>query len=426
MARKLRPKGTQGCAILGVMNAIFSGLKVIDCASVIAAPTAAMMLGDFGADVIKIEQPGDGDMLRMLSHVPTTPEAGNDWFWQLDGRNKRGLCLDLKQPKGMDILRRLVAQCDVFITNHPANVRDSLGLNYQDLAPLNETMIYASLTAYGEHGPERDRKGFDQLAYWARSGLMDLMRAPNTPPTQGLPGMGDHPTGVALYASIVTALLHRERTGEGGMVHTSLLANGLWSAAGVAQGVLAGGDMTAYRENNLSNLAMLRPYQASDGRWLQFNMIRNEELLSLLLAAMEAIELLADSRFSDMEAMWIHREAFGDELQTRISSKTSDEWLEVFAAFDLPVNRIALVEEVLNDPQISANAMAVPPSDSSIDVPLLINHPINVEHLNKVGPVRAPALGEHSKQILSELGVAEAEIDELLNDGVVVSTPPPS
>ncbi|MEC9155113.1 MAG: CaiB/BaiF CoA-transferase family protein [Pseudomonadota bacterium] len=408
------------------MDTIFSDLKVIDCASVIAAPTAAMMLGDFGADVIKIEQPGDGDMLRMLSHVPTTPEAGNDWFWQLDGRNKRGLCLDLKHPKGMVILHRLVAQCDVFITNHPASVRNSLGLNYEDLAPLNETMIYASLTAYGEQGPERDRKGFDQLAYWARSGLMDLMRAPDTPPTQGLPGMGDHPTGVALYAAIVTALLHRERTGEGGRVHTSLLANGLWSAAGVAQGVLAGGDMTAYRDDNRTYSAMLRPYQASDGRWLQFNMIRNEELLSLLLAAMEAIELMADPRFGDMEALWTHRQAFGDELQSRIGNKTSDEWLEIFAAFDLPVNRVALVEDLLNDPQVSANAMAETPSDPSIEVPVLINHPINVDHLNKVGPVRAPSLGEHSKQILSELGVAEAEVDELLSDGVVVSTPPPS
>ena len=408
------------------MDTIFSDLKVIDCASVIAAPTAAMMLGDFGADVIKIEQPGDGDMLRMLSHVPTTPEAGNDWFWQLDGRNKRGLCLDLKHPKGMAILHRLVAQCDVFITNHPASVRNSLGLNYEDLAPLNETMIYASLTAYGEQGPERERKGFDQLAYWARSGLMDLMRAPDTTPTQGLPGMGDHPTGVALYAAIVTALLHRERTGEGGRVHTSLLANGLWSAAGVAQGVLAGGDMTAYRDDNRTYSAMLRPYQASDGRWLQFNMIRNEELLSLLLAAMEAIELMADPRFGDMETLWTHRQAFGDELQSRIGNKTSDEWLEIFAAFDLPVNRIALVEDLLNDPQVSANAMAVTPSDPSIKVPVLINHPINVDHLNKVGPVRAPSLGEHSKQILSELGVAEAEVDELLSDGVVVSTPPPS
>ena len=170
------------------MTHIFSGLKVIDCATVIAAPTAAMMLGDFGADVIKIEQPGDGDMLRMLSHVATTPEAGNDWFWQLDGRNKRGLCLDLKHPNGMAVLHRLVAECDVFITNHPANVRDSLGLNYADLAPLNKSMIYASLTAYGEAGPERERKGFDQLAYWARSGLMDLMRAPTHHPLKDFRG----------------------------------------------------------------------------------------------------------------------------------------------------------------------------------------------------------------------------------------------
>lgn len=405
------------------MTHIFTGLKVIDCATVIAAPTAAMMLGDFGADVIKIEQPGEGDMLRMLSHVATTPEAGNDWFWQLDGRNKRGLCLDLKHPEGMAVLRRLVAECDVFITNHPANVRDSLRLNYADLAPLNKSMIYASLTAYGELGPERERKGFDQVAYWARSGLMDLMRAPGTPPTQGLPGMGDHPTGVALYASIVTALLHRERTGEGGLVHTSLLANGLWSAAGVAQGALAGGDIAEYRDDNLIDPAMLRPYQASDGRWLQFNMIRNEEMLSLLFAALDAMDLLADPRFGNLENMWTHRQALGDELQSRISSKTSDEWLTVFADFSLPINRMGVIEELSSDAQVLENDMATIPEDESIDVPLIINHPINVAHLPKVGPVRAPAQGEHSRQILGELGMTDVEIESLLSDGAVIATP---
>ncbi|MFP6837053.1 MAG: CoA transferase, partial [Pseudomonadales bacterium] len=152
---------------------LFSGLKVIDCATVIAAPAAAMMLADFGADVVKIEQPGGGDMLRLLSDIATTPDAGNDWFWQLDGRNKRSVALDLKSDEGMEILRKLVAGCDVFITNQPYSVRESLGLRYEDLGPLNPKMIYASLTAYGERGPERNRKGFDQLAYWARSGLMD-------------------------------------------------------------------------------------------------------------------------------------------------------------------------------------------------------------------------------------------------------------
>ena len=170
---------------------LLSGLKVLDVATVIAAPAAAMMLADFGADVIKIEQPGDGDMLRSIKDVPETPEAADDYMWQMDCRNKRGMVLDLKTPAGIEVLHKLVAQCDVFITNHPYPVRESLGLTYEDLRPLKPDMIYASLTAYGEKGPERDRKGFDQLAYWARSGLMDLMRAPGTPPVQGLSGMGD-------------------------------------------------------------------------------------------------------------------------------------------------------------------------------------------------------------------------------------------
>ena len=168
---------------------LLSGLKVVDCATVIAAPAAAMMLADFGADVIKIEQPGEGDMLRMLSGIRGF-ETESNWFWELDGRNKRSIALDLKSEQGMEVLHKLVQECDVFITNQPYGVRESLGLTYEALRALNDSMIYASLTAYGEKGPERDRKGFDQLAYWARSGLMDLMRAPDTRPTQGLPVWG--------------------------------------------------------------------------------------------------------------------------------------------------------------------------------------------------------------------------------------------
>ena len=260
---------------------LFSSLKVLDVATVIAAPAAAMMLADFGADVIKVEPPGVGDMLRIIKDVPA-PEGADDYMWQMDGRNKRGIVLNLKTPEGMEVLHKLVAACDVFITNQPHGVRESLGLTYEDLKPLRPDMIYASLTAYGEEGPERYRKGFDQLAYWARSGLMDLMRAEGTPPTQGLAGMGDHPTGVAIYAGIVTALLHRERTGEGGMVQTSLLANGLWSCSAIVQGVMAGGAAGQFRENRKTPSAMMRVYRCSDDRWLQLNMVRNEELLSLL------------------------------------------------------------------------------------------------------------------------------------------------
>ncbi|MDB9845557.1 CoA transferase [Acidimicrobiales bacterium] len=213
-----------------------------------------------------LEQPLAGDMCRVLSEIDSTPDGNGDWFWQMVGRNKRGLVLDMKSPDGREVVRRLVTDADVFITIHPYPVREALGLTYDVLRAVNPRLIYASLTAYGESGPERDRKGFDQLAYWARSGLMDLMREPDTRPTQGLPGMGDHPTAVALYAAIVTALLHRERTGEGSMAHTSLLANGLWSAAGIAQGAMAGADMAAYRETNRVYQPMLRPYRAGADR----------------------------------------------------------------------------------------------------------------------------------------------------------------
>jgi crotonobetainyl-CoA:carnitine CoA-transferase CaiB-like acyl-CoA transferase len=402
-----------------VSDYLFSGLKVIDCATVIAAPAAAMMLADYGADVIKIEQPGEGDMLRMLGDIPTTPYADSDWFWQLDGRNKRGVALDLKQPAGMEILRKLVAGCDVFITNQPYSVRESLGITYEDLKPLNPGMIYASLTAYGEKGPERKRKGFDQLAYWARSGLMELMREPGTRPTQGLPGMGDHPTGVALYAGIVTALLNRERSGEGSLVETSLLANGLWSAAGIAQGAMADGDMPLYRSLNESPPAMMLPYQTLDGRWLQFNMIRNEDLQSLLFVALEVPEILADARFSSQELMFENRELLGLELQNIIEQQTAKHWLTIFDAFDLPVNLVALVEESKTDPQVLQNQMVVAPEDDRIKTPLIIEHPIQISNVPKVGPICAPALGEHTNEVLADLGYTVEQVTRLRESGVI-------
>ena len=399
---------------------LFAGLKVIDAASVIAAPAAAMILGDLGADVIKIEQPGKGDMLRMLSRLPGLQARGKDWFWQMDGRNKRSLTLDLKAKRGQEVLRKLVAGCDVFITNQPYGAREALGLTYDDLKPLNPRLIYASLTAYGERGPERYRKSFDQLAYWARSGLMDLMREPGTRPTQGLPGMGDHPTGVALYAGIVTALLQRERTGVGGMAHTSLLANGLWSAAGVAGGAMAGGDMAGYREASATPSALMRVYKASDGRWLQFNMVRNEELLSLLFTGLDALHLLADERFATADDMWRNRGALGDALAAIVAGKPSAQWLAIFDELEVPVNRIAVVEEAVADEQVLANEIAAPPpSDKGIDMPLLLNHPVKVTSAPSVGPRRGPDLGEHTSDILAELGYDAAAIDAMRKDGVV-------
>jgi len=249
---------------------------------------------------------------------------------------------------------------------------------------------------------------------------MELMREPDTLPTQGLPGMGDHPTAMSVYAGIVTALLQRERTGEGGEVCTSLLANGLWSASCIAQGAMAGADMRAYRERNRVPPVMLRPYRARDGRWLQFNMVRTEELLWLMFAAMEAIELLEDPRFATPEAMHENRHALGERIQEIIETRTSEAWLEAFAAMEVPVNRIAEIEETASDPQVRANAMAVAPEEGSgIDSPYVVNHPLQVSNARQVGPRKAPALGEHAEEILRELGYGPQEIQTLREKGAL-------
>ncbi|HEY1425811.1 MAG TPA: CoA transferase, partial [Caulobacteraceae bacterium] len=179
---------------------LFGDLLVIDCASYVAGPAAATIMSDFGARVIKIEPPGEGDGYRSLIKY----RAGDDvidYFWTFDSRNKQSLAIDLKTPEARALLDALIRKADVFLTNYPFPTRERLRLRAEDVMPLNRRLIYASLTPYGEHGPQRDRTAFDATAWWSRSGLMDMVRATGeTEPALSMPGMGDHPTAMAMYA----------------------------------------------------------------------------------------------------------------------------------------------------------------------------------------------------------------------------------
>jgi crotonobetainyl-CoA:carnitine CoA-transferase CaiB-like acyl-CoA transferase len=265
---------------------LFEDLVVLDCASFIAGPAAATIMADFGARVVKIEPPGIGDSLRQVRHTPGFPLCDQDYFWLLDNRSKQGLALDLKHEDGQRVLREMVARADVFITNFPAPIRERLRLTADDLTPLNPRLIYASLTPYGEQGPERDSTGYDATAWWARSGLMDAVRAsPDHPPASSVPGMGDHPTSVALFGAIMAALYRRERTGKGGHVSTSLLANGLWSFGSFMQAHLCEAEFKP-RPPRGQRGALAEFYRCRDGRWFLLAILNQAREWPLLLQAL--------------------------------------------------------------------------------------------------------------------------------------------
>ncbi len=403
----------------GTGDYLFSGLKVLDVGSWIAGPVAGTILADFGADVIKVEMPGIGDAYRNLSSMPMFPQAEENYMWQMDARNKRSLSLNLKSQEGMQILHRLIQNCDVYITNNPLPMRRSLKLRYEDLQALNPAMIYASLTAYGEEGPDKDREGFDLVAYWSRSGMMDLIRSGDSAPAQSLPGMGDHPSAVSLYAGIVTALLNRDRTGKGCQVHTSLLANGLWSASCIAQAGFAGGDFGTYRTARSTPLFARTLYETRDLRWLQFNMVRTQQEFEQLLHAVGLSSLLEDERFASEEGRYTHSGLLVRLFQDLISERNSDEWLAIFSAQSINASRVAVIEEIVNDPQIRLNDMVKRVEASDVNMPHMIDHPVKVDGIEKVDLKRAPDLGEHSEDILQELGYDDADIASLRERGVV-------
>ena len=278
------------------MTRLLDGIRVIDAANFIAGPVSTTVMADFGADVIKIEPPtGDIYRVRGAGYVP----SAYNYPWIVDNRTKRSVAIDLRTPDGQELLHRLVRDVDVFVTNAPLDSRARLRVRYEDLAPLNARLIYASISAYGETGDEASKPGFDSIALWARTGLMDLVRAsPDVPPARSLPGMGDHPTGMSLFAGIMAGLYHRERTGRGTMVATSLLANGLWMNAIPVQGILCGArtEVRPPREDAISALANL--YRCRDGRWFMLTITGDERHWESFARGIGREDLMTDPRFA--------------------------------------------------------------------------------------------------------------------------------
>jgi len=396
------------------VTGLFSDLLVIDCASYIAGPAAATILSDFGARVIKIEPPGAGDSYRSLIRLLDQDPAVN-FYWILESRNKESLALDLKQPGAQAVLRSLIARADVFITNFPGPIRERLGITAGEVLRLNPRLIYASMTPYGEDGPEKDRTAYDTTAWWARSGLMDGVRAHAGAETSTtLPGMGDHPTAMSLFAGIVSALYRRERTGTGGSVSTSLMANGLWSNAAYTQAALCGVDL-APRPPRGERSPLGEPHRTADDRLIMLVIVNHEREFPLLAGALGRQDWLSDPRFASHEARLVHSAALVAELDAVFARASLSEWRTRLTAAGVTFGVVARTTDHADDEQMRVNGML--PEIEHAGGLRTVDSPIRIDGETKRTPRMAPALGEHTRALLCELGWAEEEISALIRSG---------
>jgi formyl-CoA transferase len=395
-------------------ESLFAGLKVIDCASWIAGPAAATILSDFGADVIKIEPPGAGDPWRASTPIPGRP---TDYYWQLTSRNKRSLAIDLKHADGLAVLYRLIAQADVFVTNFPLPVRERLKIAASDLMPLNPRLIYASLSAYGEEGEEAARTGYDSTAYWARTGLMDMVRASeDVDPARSVPGMGDHPSATALYAAIVTALYRREKTGKGGIARSSLLQNGVWANGCFIQTRLFGEHVPLRPPRELAPNPLANHYRCRDGRWFIMALFNEQRQLTGFLEAIGCAHLAADPRFATVATRKQHARELVAMLDEVFAQRDLAEWREILLAAGVTFGAVGTVDEAGSDEQMRKIGALVPFADGR---GLTVASPFHLDGETKVPPRRAPSVGQHTEEVLAEAGCSADDIRRLRESGVL-------
>ncbi|MDA0159922.1 CoA transferase [Solirubrobacter ginsenosidimutans] len=399
-------------------ESVLAGVKVLDAASFIAGPAAAAVLADFGAEVIKLEPPA-GDLSRVLSSVPPCPRARANYSWELTNRNKRSVAIDLKAPTATEVLSRLVGWADVVITNFPHGTREKLHLGYEEVSGWNPHVIYADVTGFGDAGPDAALPGFDLTAYWARSGLLASTRDAGAPPTVPIPGSGDYAAAMSLCAAIATALYHRERTGQGMSVGTSLLAAGVWSAGTFVAGALAGGTSFGAHDPAAPTNPLINPYQSADGRWLM--LVVSPPHWPGLAAAVGYPSLPEDPRFADAERIARNSATLTELLDTAFRSQPLAHWREVLDRAHITYGVVQTPEEAAADPQLRANGVVVP-LDGDDDLTETISSPITLRGRGKTPARRAPAIGEHNDDVLGELGFDRADIARLRAAGVIPST----
>lgn len=396
-------------------NGPLTGLKIIELAHIMAGPVCGQLLADMGADVIKVEKTPGGDDTRRM--VPPEVDGESAAFMILN-RNKRGTAINLKSAAGKGVVRRLLSSADVVIENYRVGTMERLGLGYESLRQQNPGLIYCQITGFGRTGPYADRPGFDLIAQ-GMSGLMSVTgEGAGRPPIKAGVPVGDISAGMLAAIGVLAAYIHRLKTGEGQLVDTSLLEGSIVNTAWVSAIFLA----TGISPQAIGSAhPMAAPYQAlqtADG-WINIGAANQANWLRLV-EVIETPELAQDTRFIDNAARMQNLPALIEILSEKLIKRNAADWLARLEVVGVPASPVLSIGEMLADPQVIARDMVVEVEHSRLGHTRALGSPVKFSDTPTRIKRGAPLLGEHTREILSEYGYEDSEIEALAAAGDVI------
>lgn len=397
------------------------GIKVLEVAEYIAIPSAMAILSDWGADVVKVENTRGGDGLRGLRSIDGVAIKDINIWWEQSNRNKKSIAVDLWKDEGQEIVYKLVQKSDIFVTNFIPLVIERFHLDYKTLSKLNQRLVYAALTGFGNTGKDKNKPGYDYVAFWARGGVMSRLGAPGTPPPTQRGGFGDNSTAGFIAGTISAALYAREKTGKGQSIDFSLYNYGVWAlSVDMAIALNQGEELPRTDRKKVTN-PLWNTYRTKDSIWIQFICLQSDRYWPQFSKAFGIEHLQNDPKFKSHEEREQNNVELIEIIESIISKKTYAEIEEAIEkAGEVIYGRIQTPLEVVNDPQAEANGFFTEVEHPSGRKIKLIAAPARFSETPGSIKSAAPEIGQHTEEVLLDAGYSWEEMIELKDKEVIL------